>query len=737
MSTTNVESNRSAASPVVPSREEQLAKLRSESFDLLVVGAGSTGAGCALDAATRGLKVACVERGDFGNETSSRSTKLLWAGIRYLGTGIAALLSKDLITSPRATWQAFVGEMKLVSDAHRERRFLLETQPHLTQWVPIAVPIQSWFVWPPPMGHPLFAAVGVALPFVFKLYDALSNFTCPSSHVVGRKRAARLFPHLTQRIKYAQMFYEGQHNDARTVTAIALTAAAESARIANYVEVVDLLKDDVEDPERVTGVRVVDRASDNSEPFDVRASRVLFAGGPFTDEIRNLEQAGDAEPAVKGAAGTHIVLPGYYCSRRAGLLDINTSDGRFLFFLPWMGHTLVGTTDRVDKPVSDPRPPESDIRWILDEVAKYLDKSIQVRRSDVLSAWQGFRPLATDPHASPDAPVSREHIVSRNPTSGAFFVVGGKWTTYRQMAEDAVDAVVASFPDGHIEARSCRTLTTPLLGAEGYSKTLSIELIQSYGLSESCAQHLASTYGTRAWDVCKPLMTANDSREKFRMRREIVAGFPYLDLEIAFAVKEYVRTVKDFVGLRTRLAFLNVEAAEAAIPTVAKTMGGILGWTSDKLEAEIADAYEYVASFGGPVPAVLGESAALPRLATRSKTDVVDDEEDSPTALRRERSYDVLAVYRAIDEDGNGQLELHEVRKALEALGVPSRTLNKVARDIFRTMDTNENGHVTEEEFLLWWATSHESTEMKRRLGKSAMMTLGKVGRGGQGAMFG
>jgi len=169
-----------------PTREEQIVRLREEHFDVLVVGGGATGAGTALDAATRGMSTACIERGDFGCETSARSTKLLWAGIRYIGTGVAALFSRRLLTNPVATLQTFASEMEMVLAAHRERRLMLETAPYLTKWVPIVVPVDRWLQWPPVFGHPLFAIAPALLPAVFKLYDALSWFTCPPSHTMGK-----------------------------------------------------------------------------------------------------------------------------------------------------------------------------------------------------------------------------------------------------------------------------------------------------------------------------------------------------------------------------------------------------------------------------------------------------------------------------------------------------------------------------------------------------------------------
>ena len=180
------------------------------------------------------------------------------------------------------------------------------------------------------------------------------------------------------------------------------------------------------DKGKAVGIKCRDNLS--GKEFEVRAKCIIFCGGPFTDSLRKLEDA-DAKPAINAAAGTHIVLPGYYSPEGIGLLDINTSDGRFLFFLPWQGFTVVGTTDRKGPAESTPEAPEQEIQWLLHEAEKYLAKDLKVRRSDVLSAWQGYRPLASDPNAPPGAPVSRDHIISTNPDTGITFITGGKWTT--------------------------------------------------------------------------------------------------------------------------------------------------------------------------------------------------------------------------------------------------------------------------------------------------------------------
>ena len=332
-------------------REAQLDVIRAKyssaakRVDVLVVGGGATGAGAALDAATRNLSTVLIERSDFGNETSSRSTKLIWAGIRYIGTATGELLRLKNLMQPMTALNNFWSEFKMVINCHKERNFLLKTQRHLTHWMPIAVPIKSWFISPPPMNHPLFGFLPLLLPLVMKFYDFLGKFQCPPSHIISKNRAKRKFPQLdNDNFKYVQCFYEGMHNDARTCLSIALTAIQHGALCLNYVEMVDVLYDD--DDGRAIGIRCVDTLT--MDEFDVFAKSIVFAGGPFTDELR-LKEDPNSQPAVNGAAGTHIVLPGYYIND-IGLLDINTSDGRFLFFLPWLGSTLVGTTDRKGTP---------------------------------------------------------------------------------------------------------------------------------------------------------------------------------------------------------------------------------------------------------------------------------------------------------------------------------------------------------------------------------------------------
>lgn len=202
----------------VPSRQEQIHALQTKQFDVLVVGAGATGSGAALDAVTRGLSTALIERGDFGNETSSRSTKLIWAGIRYIATAFSSLLRFKNLTHPIQALSDFYSEFSMVQSAHNERRLLIENNPHLTKWVPIAIPIKEWISWPAPFGHPIFASAPLTLPAVFKFYDSMSGFSCPPSHIMRVSRAQRKFPQLDETVKYFQVGSVGPYPLCSTST---------------------------------------------------------------------------------------------------------------------------------------------------------------------------------------------------------------------------------------------------------------------------------------------------------------------------------------------------------------------------------------------------------------------------------------------------------------------------------------------------------------------------------------
>ena len=676
----------------LPTRTQQLQRLQSKHvFDVLVVGGGATGAGTALDATTRGLSTALIERGDFGSETSSRSTKLIWAGIRYIATALSALLQWHNLGRPLEACKDCASEFQMVWSAHKERRLLLENNPHLTYWVPIAIPITSWIATPAPFGHAMFGMAPLVFPAVFKAYDGMSGFTCPPSHIMRTSRAQRKFPQLDDRnVKYFQVFYEGAHNDARTNTYLALTAAQEGACVTNYTEMIGLIKDDVTG--QAAGVTCRDNCT--GQEFEVYAKAIVFAGGPFTDELRTLEEP-SSKPAVAAAAGTHIVLPGYYCPGGIGMLDINTSDGRFLFFLPWEGSTIVGTTDRKGPAVSTVEPPEEEIQWILKEVEKYLSPELKVRRADVLSAWQGFRPLASDPNLPPGAPVSRDHIVSTNPETGVTFITGGKWTTYRHMAEDVVDRVI----DYHgltKKAGPCVTESLPLRGGEGYTRNVPIRLVQEFGVSEATAKHLAHAYGMHAFEVCR--LAAPTEKRWPRFGNLLLEGYPYLECEIDYACQhEMVCTVKDMLTLRLRLAYINKEAALSIAPRVADLMAKSLGWSRREKKRQLQEAEEMIHTFGGSYPNHVDDKL-LSSISTVS---------------------DVRDLFHSLDVGDTGNIDIAKFEQVAKQIGMS----DKEAARTFASVDKHKQGKLTKEEFTQWWNSHLRDSKPKSKLGHNFLVS--------------
>jgi glycerol-3-phosphate dehydrogenase len=388
-----------------------------------------------------------------------------------------------------------------------------------------------------------------------------------------------------------------------------------------------------------------------------------------------------------------------------GLLDFNTSDGRFLFMLPWEGHTLVGTTDKKGPAQTSPSPPEGEIEWLLEECSKYLTPDLKVRRSDVLSAWRGWRPLAADPHAPPGAPASRDHVISENPESGTIMIAGGKWTTWREMAEEVVDRVVGE------NGPKCTTLETKLFGGEGYTKTLSIELIQKYGMSQGVAEHLVKTYGARAWEVCDLIQPTGKRWPKFG--NLLIEGYHYIDAEITWACREYACTIEDVLSRRTRLAFLNKDAALEAIPIVADIMAKELGWSNSVKKKQIEAAEKYVHSYGGTI------------------SDTYEDK------LKSAHYKNMHEVFDAIDTSQNGTLEKNEIEEVAKVLGF--KLSDKELDRAFAEMDMHKKGRVTYDDFVKWWTTSKSSPfhkKLSQELGLNAMD--GEALRNiGPGTMFG
>jgi glycerol-3-phosphate dehydrogenase len=397
---------------------------------------------------------------------------------------------------------------------------------------------------------------------------------------------------------------------------LAMTAALYGATVVNHVEITALEKGA---NGRLSGARAKDCVAEmdgrKAAEFTIKAKGVINATGPFTDSIRKLDDS-NVEEIVAPASGVHVILPGYYSPANMGLIDPSTSDGRVIFFLPWQGNTIAGTTDTPTNVTKDPVAGEDEIDWILKEIRRYLQPEINVRRGDVLAAWSGIRPLVRDPNADKTEGLVRNHLVTTSP-SGLITCSGGKWTTYRQMAEDTVDEAIKEFglrPKPLINAPrvsgtevedeapldgTCQTHRVRLIGAHGYSKTLFINVVQHYGVETEVAKYLCQAYGDRAWTVAA---LSSPTEQRFPVRgKRISALYPYIDGEIRYCVRhEYAQTAEDVIARRMRLAFLNAQAALEALPSIIDLMSEELHWDSKRKEWEWKNTVKFLGSMGLP-----------------------------------------------------------------------------------------------------------------------------------------
>ena len=495
-------------------RSHALAALQEGPFrwDLLVIGGGATGLGVAVDAAARGLKTALVEQSDFAKGTSSRSTKLIHGGFRYLKQGNLALVRESL----------------------RERGLLLRNAPHLVHPLDFVVPCYHW--WEAPY-------YGIGL----KLYDWFAGELglVPSGYL-SRTDAVAALPNVNPAgLRGGIRYQDGQFDDARLALALAQTATNLGATVVNYVRLVALLKQDG----RACGARVCDVES--GREFDLHARVVINATGPFTDAVRRMDDA-TAPQIIAASQGVHIVLPREFLGGHTALMVPRTEDGRVLFVIPWQDRVLVGTTDTpVAETPLEPRAFATEITFLLEHAAQYLAKA--PTKSDILSVTAGLRPLVKLPGANSTAALPRDHVVLVSP-GGLVTITGGKWTTYRKMAADAVDRamVIAGLPE-----KPCATEALRLAGPSQPSGEAGGSPLSVPSGSSAAPHRLHPGLSVTADDV------------------------------LHAARHEMARTVEDVLARRSRCLLLDARAARAAAPAVAALLSQELGrdpvWEAEQI----------------------------------------------------------------------------------------------------------------------------------------------------------
>ncbi len=520
-------------------REAALTALAGNEVDVLVVGGGVVGAGSALDAATRGLSVGLLEARDFASGTSSRSSKLIHGGLRYL----------EML------------DFGLVREALRERGLILtRLAPHLARPVPFLYPLQhrGW--------ERIYTGAGVLL------YDTMAAGEpgLPRHRHLSRRGALRACPALRKdSLIGALQYYDAQIDDARHTMFLARTAAAYGAHVASRTEVIGFLREG----ERVTGVRVHDLEHDRT--FEVRAQQVINATGVWTDDTQAL--VGErGQFHVRASKGIHLVVPRDRIQSSTGL--ISRTPTSVLFIIPWGRHWIIGTTDTewsLDK--AHPAASSTDIDYLLDLVNKVL--ATPLSRTDVQGVYAGLRPLLSGESES-TSKLSREHTVA-SPTPGLVVVAGGKYTTYRVMAKDAVDAAVHGL--GRSVPRSV-TARVPLLGAEGYAALWNRRrlLAEESGLHVARIEHLLGRYGSLVHELLDLIADDKD------LARPVDGAEDHLRAELAYAAShEGARHLEDVLTRRTRISIETFDRGIAAAPVAAELMGAVLGWSDEQRNREV------------------------------------------------------------------------------------------------------------------------------------------------------
>ncbi len=518
-------------------------------YDIVIIGGGATGCGAAVDAASRGYKTLLVEQYYFAKGTSSRSTKLVHGGVRYLAQG----------------------NIKLVREALAERGRLLKNAPHVTGSQPFVVPVFS--LW-----DKFYYSVGL------KVYDILSGkLSLGKTQLLSRKKTLEILPALNpNKLVGGILYFDGQFNDAELCIDLVHTAVRHGAEVLNYTKAVGFIKEkgvivgvELEDTLGAGGVGVADgggAAGGGSQAKSrrvVRCKTVINATGVFTDAVLQMDDP-HADTLVYPSQGIHLVIDAKHFKGTNALMIPKTDDGRVLFAVPWQGKVVVGTTDtHVDHIDAEPLPLAEEIIFLLDHFNRYCNA--QLTKQDVLSVFVGLRPLVKAAGTTVSSMLSRDHTLVVSP-SKMVTITGGKWTTYRKMAEDAVNNAVFV---GKLEGAGCVTKELPI-GDLGAAKKLAEQLI---AVDPAMAAILMPAAVSQV-DVATELPTANAAHAHEASAIRVV------DVVVA-ARCNYVKTVEDFLARRNRLLFLDARAAIELAPAVANILQKELGWSDAQTETQV------------------------------------------------------------------------------------------------------------------------------------------------------
>jgi glycerol-3-phosphate dehydrogenase len=492
-------------------------------WDIIIIGGGATGLGIALDAVTRGYKTLLLEQSDFAKSTSSRSTKLVHGGVRYLAQG----------------------DILLVKEALHERGIMLKNAPHLTKNQEFVIPVYT--VW-----DVILYTVGL------KFYDLLAGrLSLGKSYFINRSKTLNRLPLLqSQKLKGGIVYHDGQFDDSRMAIALANACVERGGNVLNYFRVNDFIKDE---KGKITGVKAENL--ETGSKYGLKARLVINAAGVFADEIHLMDNPA-VRPTIRPSQGVHIVLDNSFLQSQSAIMIPKTDDGRVLFAIPWYGKVVVGTTDTpLDKITLEPKALDEEIEFILRTAGKYFIKPPS--RKDVLCIYAGLRPLAANPdNPSATREVSRRHKITIS-ASGLLSIIGGKWTSYRRMAEETIDRAIRA---GMLEKKKCVTKEISLFSPD-----------------PALHRERLKIYGSKAVEIEK-LMCGQPS-----MGEPLNPNLPYTRAEIVWICRnEMPRTLEDMLARRTRSLFLDVRTSLTIAPAVADIMADELKcdnkWKDQQLE---------------------------------------------------------------------------------------------------------------------------------------------------------
>lgn len=529
-------------------------QLQYENYDIVIIGGGAVGSGILLDATLRGYKVLLLEKNDFASGASSKSSKLVHGGVRYLEKAIKGIDK---------------AQYNLVKEGLSERSIFLRNAHFLSKKIKINIPIFSYL-------NLFYTWFGL---YLYKLIAGKKNLG--NNSFLNKVVSALFFPNIRkEKLKGCLSFYDGSFLDTRMIISLLQSANTNGAISKNYCEVNGFLYDD---NQKIIGVKYFDKIEDKS--YEVNTKCIINATGANVDNIRLLDDK-NIDEILALSSGIHIVVSKEFLSSNEGLLIPNTSDGRIIFILPYLDHCLIGTTDNKCIYEENPKAKDEDIEYLLKEVNKYFSKPLS--KDDILSKWSGIRPLIKNDNKEHTQQIVREHQITSS-KNGLISIAGGKWTTYRKMSEDIVNFLIKNkFLD---KRKKCETKKYKLSGndtSKERNKENLQKLISFYPISEITKESLITLYGSNATQV---LNLANNL-DNFEL---INKNLPYLKIEIIYCIEnEFVKKPIDFLSRRLGLCFVDKKASLSCVDVVCSEMGKLYNWDMNRLEKEKEECINYI-----------------------------------------------------------------------------------------------------------------------------------------------